>query len=780
MNRRSARLGNLPLHLTSFVGRRRDLAELAAAVRTTRLVSLLGPAGIGKTRLALQLAGELSGEFADGAWLVELQGLGAGQPVADVIAGVTGAAGARGDDRIDVLCTALQARTMLIVIDSCELVTDDVAAVLGPLLATCPGLSVVATSRVPIRLAGEQAWHVSSLDLPPLDSDLTAEELGRVDSVALYLQRARLQNPRIAIEPYNREDIVRLLRYCDGLPLVIELIAKWAATLTSGELLRHLMDLDVRDRLGHLTTSDRTADPRHSSLLAAIESSHAALDADSRVMFHQLGVFAGGWNTASMSAVCAPTAHSPQYELRRLVDHSFVTARAAPGGGLRYRLLEPLRDYALFQLRESSEAAATRERFVRYFAGLVREASPILATRDGPQALDTLDTEIDNLRAVLGLEGVDPEVRLEVAVALVPYWHFRGLLLEGRRRLQSALAGAVPTTPLAVAALIGLSRLAWAQGDLPWAGRHGRQAFRRARQIGDRQGAAAALLRIAQVRFESGHMTSPRRWAEHAVREGVELADDRLVAAGLLKLGEIALVDERADEADALLTRAIDLFARTNQVDQEAIALLGRGRLLLQQGSPDRAEAALIRSLSSLREFRLPRHSIPLVESLAAVAAEHADLDRAARLAGAGKGLGERIGARPPVTAPMRLAVMERLGPLLASSEARLAFEAGRAMTLDEVIAYALGEPVVNGAVERQPEPQAPAEEKPARGGTLLTERQLQVARALARGLTNKEIAAELHISVRTVEDHVFNVCDRLNLENRVMVGVWAAKQTPG
>jgi DNA-binding CsgD family transcriptional regulator len=275
-------------------------------------------------------------------------------------------------------------------------------------------------------------------------------------------------------------------------------------------------------------------------------------------------------------------------------------------------------------------------------------------------------------------------------------------------------------------------------------------------------------------------MAAPRCWAEHAAREGAELGDDRLVAAGLLKLGEIALVDQRAADADALLERAIELFAKTNQVDQEAIALLGRGRLLLQQGSTDRAEAALIRSLASLREFRLPRHTIPLVESLAAVAAEHGDLDRAARLAGAGNGLSERIGARPPLTAPMRLAVMERINPVLATSRARPAFEAGRAMTLDEVIAYALGEPVADRAEERQQEPPAPAGERPAASGPMLTERQLQVARALARGLTNKEIAAELGISVRTVEDHVLNVCDRLGLENRVMVGVWATKHELG
>ena len=743
--------GNLPVQLKEFVGRREELAELSSAVRDNRLVTLLGPVGIGKTRLALRLAEELSGEFPDGAWLVELAGVSDAEVVIETIASVMGAMARQRGDPLASLCDAVRNRRALIVVDNCEQVLDQLAPVLARLLRSSPHLRVIATSRTPIRIGGERQYPVPPLAQQRPGSRYAPEDLGRMDAVALFVSRARLRRPGFAVDESNGQDVVRLVRFLDGLPLALELAAGWAATLSPAELLRH-----ITGRMQDLVEHERAGNPRHASLWAAIDSSFLALAPACRALLVQLAVFSGGWNVEAMQAVCDPETDAPMVVLRDLVDHSLVTMQASPGGPTRFRMLQVIRRYAMQRLREAGQDEAVERRFAAHFARLAATAASALTTRAGPGWLQVLDVELDNLRAVLALDRVDPDLRLRVATALVPYWHFRGLLAEGRLRLDAALAGD-PAPALAVAGLNGLARLSWSQGELGHAARVGRRAFRTARLAGDRAGEAWALVWIAKAGYESGRVRWACCLAERACQLGDELADERLIAACVLQLGEVAAVEGRLDDADALLGRAIQLYTRTEQVDQEAIALLLQGRLRLQQGRLDEAEAAFIRSLSTLRDFRLPRHTAPLVESLAAVFAGRGDRVRAARLAGAGAGLLQRMGARPPATAPGRNQVLSRLGPL-QTVEARRAFEEGRTMELDEVIADALGDPA----------PPPVADEGAVDLAMPLSPRELEVAGLVAQGLTNQEIGRRLFISQRTVEGHVSGACNKFGFNNRV------------
>ena len=756
--------GNLPVQHKSFVGRQREIAELIGLVRRHRLVTLLGPVGIGKTRLALRLAETIQHDFRDGAWFVELTSPSQSVPLADTFARVLGVAASDGSDPLTRLCAALHGCRCLLVVDNCEGVVDQLATVVQRLVHECPDLKVVATSKRPVRIDAEREWRVPALDLPEADRDYSAAQLEAMDSVALFVERARRRDEAFAVERSGAGDVIGLVRYLDGLPLALELAAAWTGTLSPGELLLHL-----RRHPHDLEDGDRGGDPRHSSLRAAIDSSYRSLDHECQELVAELSVFPSGWNLDAMDAVCAQGTGVSRAALRQLIDRSFVTMQAAPGGPTRYRMLGVIRRYAMNQLEETGHVDATLRRFVRHFADLATAAGSHLTTRDGPRWLQVLDVELDNLRAVLTLDQADPDDRLRVALALVPYWHLRGLLGEGLNRLDVIVRSGLPRSPAVVQALNGLSRLSWARGDTDMAARMARQAFHVARRIHDSPGVAWSLVRMAQASFDANCPAAARRCAEHAHRLSAGWADGPLAAACLFQLGQVALVEGRLDEADTTLRRAIDLFARNDQVDQEAIALLILGRVRLRQDRIDDAEAVLIRSLSGVREFALPRHTVPIVESLAVVALRQGNRPRAARLYGGAAGLLRRMGARPPARAPMRKPNVVLLQPLATAPDTRRTFEEGCTMDVVALIAHALGDPTpVPEVVQDRSEP----------ASDVLTARQLEVAELVAKGMTNKEIGARLHIKDRTVERHISDICDKWTCNNRTEIAVALMKRT--
>jgi non-specific serine/threonine protein kinase len=753
---------NLPAELTPFLGRERELADLAALMRDTRLLSLLGPAGVGKTRLALRLAAAVRRQFPDGVWLVQLAPVTDGELLPAVIAGVLEISEARAGETLAVVASALSSRDLLLVLDNCEHLVDPVAVVLERLLRSCPRLTVLATSRERIGLVGELVWRVPPLAIPDRDRSYTPDELEQLDAVALFVDRSRRVSARFRVTPANVADLADLVRRLDGLPLAVELAAAWMETLSPGELAREL------DQRYQVLMARRVVSERHIGLWAAIESGYERLDPAARDLFAQLGVFAGGWNLGAMTSVCRLESGAALELLGRLVDHSFVTVVPRTEGATRYRLLEVLRQYALARLEESGRRDETRRRFASHVVALAETASPSLTGREGPRWLTSLDADLDNLRAVFAIDAAwAPDLQLRLAAALVPYWHFRGLFNEGRGHLRAVVAALDTASPAAVSALNGLSWLSWAQGELPLAAHRARAAFRTARRIGDRAGAAYALLRLAQARFDSARPAAAGRATERAREIAVELRDQRLVAECVLQLGQVAMVEGRLEEADRLLRESVDLLAQTGRVDRQAVALLVLGRLHLRQGHLDAAEAALLQSLTELREFGLVRHSVPILESLAAVAAARGQNVRAARLAGAGAGLLERIGARPPRTAPMRSELVARWEPALRAPGGDRAHAEGRRMELGSAVAFALGEAAPAApAPGRPPEPARPA----------LTNRQLAVARLVAQGLTNKEIAARLVISERTAEGHVEQIFNRLSFNSRAQIAAWVVR----
>jgi predicted ATPase/DNA-binding NarL/FixJ family response regulator len=740
------------------VGRERELAELMHVHHDTRLLSLLGPAGVGKTRLAIRLATTVRRQFPDGVWFVQLPPGADGKLLPGVIARALDIQEPVRGETLPFLEAALSARHMLLVIDGCEQMLDDVAVAVDHLVRSCSRLTFLATSRQRLGLDPELVWRVPPLETPAPDRVYRASELARVESVALFVDRARRVNGAFAIAESDVRPMCELIRRLDGLPLAVELAATWMETVSPGELVGEL------DDRYQILVGRRVVTEGRPSLWTAIEASHGRLDPAARSLFGQLGLFAGGWNLGAMTSVCRLESGRALEVLGRLVDHSLVSVVPTAEGPTRYRLLEVLRRFALDRLEASGRLEDAQRRFVGHFVSLAESASTNLPSREGPRWLAVMDAELDNMRAVFAMEpawAVEPRLRL--AVAMVPYWHFRGLVNEGRVHLRELAPAMQAASPAAVAALNGLSWLSWAQGDLGVAARQARAAFRMARELGDLNGAAHALLQLAHAQYDSARPTADRT-TRRAEQIAVDLGDERLLAECDLQLGQVALVDGRLEEAERLLTESARLFSVVERVDREAVALLVLGRVLLRQGRLREAEEVLRRSLHITRDFALVRSSIPVLESLAAVATLGREFPRAATLVGAAAGLLERMGARPPATAPMRVALAAIWETALRSPGGDKAQAAGRAMDLSEAIAYALRETATPAA-------RALRRSRPVR--ELLTVTQLEVARLVRKGLTNKEIAVHRGISERTVDGHVNGIFDRLGCNRRAQISDW-------
>jgi non-specific serine/threonine protein kinase len=462
-----------------------------------------------------------------------------------------------------------------------------------------------------------------------------------------------------------------------------------------------------------------------------------------------------------MSAVCEVDAEGAVDLLARLVDRSLVTVIAPLSGSNRYRMLDSLRAYALEKLREAGENDAARLRFAEHFLRLAETAAQSLPRRDGPVWLQALDAEYDNCRAVLELESLnDAELRLRLAVALLDYWQFRGRFAEARLWLTLLTEAAREKTVSLGRAWARLGYVEWAQADLPAATRHCRRGLALAKRLGDPKGVVEALEQLAQISLDLNDFPGARRRLESAVETARALDDSALMAACLRRLGQLALMEERWDDANSLLTRAVDLARKVDDAEIAAVAAIVLGRLHIRQGRHDLAEGVLAEGLAELRDHGAPRQIAHLLESLAAVAAAVGDDERAARLAGAAAAIFEAAGAGRPDTTLFHAPVVEAWRSAVATKQGKRAWSEGHRMSSRAAIDYALGL-------------KAPTPASPPGAPQPLTKRQLEVARLVASGLTNREIAASLHISERTADGHLEQIRNKLGFSSRVHIAAW-------
>jgi predicted ATPase/DNA-binding SARP family transcriptional activator/DNA-binding CsgD family transcriptional regulator len=800
---------NLPAPRTSFVGREREMLEVKRELAMTRLLTLTGTGGSGKTRLALEVARSLVGVYPDGVWLVELAPLSEGALIPKAVARALGVKDRPSQPLSDTLAEDLRTKQALLVLDNCEHLVETVARLVDVLLDACPGVRVLATSREGLGIAGEMNWLVLSLSVPDPRQQPTAEELERYESVRLFVERARYRNPAFVLSPQNMQAVAQICERLDGIPLAIELAA--ARVGLSVEQIAARLD----DSLRLLTTGSRTATARQQTLRGALNWSYDLLSESERVLFGRLSVFAGGWTLETAEVVGAGD-YIEEGEvfalLLRLVDKSLVVVEASAGGEVRYRMLEPVRQYAQEKLEKNRETQAAERAHARYFLALSEEAEPELLGPRETQWYDRLEQEHDNIRVALArsLDRAEPELGVRLAGAIWWFWHRHGHLSEGLRWLDEGLTRGGGASAVARAkALGGVGWLAYGQGDidrmkesvtegLKLSSEAGLGGYHRAlfvgvlgaasrqegdyeratklaeeslslsRQANDMGGMANSLLILGTASmWGSGDLEQARAFYEEALAVSREFGSASILRSSLNSVALTYLLQRDLGRAKAHAEEAAALSQEAGDRTLLPLPLTTLGWVALLRGDLERAEALHKESLALSRGMGGSMGTLAFLEALACTAGAKGEAEKAARLIGAAEALREAMRVGPWAA----LRALEE--PYLVGARSQLeegtwaeAWEEGQKMSMEAAIEYALSEDDSSTIATRTQEQTSSATARtPA-----LTRREREVAELVVRGRTNRQIALELFVSERTVDHHVSNILKKLDLSSREQV----------
>jgi len=797
--------GNTGEEFNAFVGRESEISEVCRIVGTTRALTLCGAGGIGKTRLAIHVAARLAPDFADGAWFIELADVQHPALVVSRIASATGVVEEPGRALIATLADALRSRQMLMVLDNCEHVIDACARICQRLLASSPGLVVIATSREPLRVAAETIWQVPPMAMPVQEGHDDADALLSSDALRLFADRAAAAKPGFELGPGNVSAVASICRAVDGLPLGIELAAAWVRVLTVEQIAARLSD---RFRL--LSSAERTAPARHRTLRAAIDWSHELLSAEERVLVRRLSIFAG-WPLEMAEQVCPGpdsdddlTAGQIFGLLADLADKSLVIAERDATWGIRYRMLDTIRDYAAERLQDAGEVELLRARFRAYTVREVEEAALLgMAITPGTwsdrvQTFRRFEIEGSNLtQALTWCHGAgDPESGLRICVAMRPVWIVQGSFGEGAGWMDaffdldtSALSDAVRGSALvgraqlafahdpadaaqrakaglelcrgrglqfwAASALNLLAEAALHAGELAEADARATEALAITAESGDRFNESYAWGTSAALAAYGGDLDAARRLGERALSLARDIDHQWAAARALLGLGDLARLTGDPAVARQHYEEAFSILREVGARPEMARCLAGIGRIEISQGELELAGQHLVESIELSRSTGSRIGVIRGLDTFAALAIAQGTLDLGVQLAGAAAGLRGQAGL-PAAPASRTERLLASAGGLSEAARNEL-WEAGSQLSSDAAVELALTVPIL--LASREPE---------------LTARELEIAALITSGLSNRSIASELGIASATVARHVANIMAKLGFSSRLQIAAWA------
>ncbi len=694
---RETRQTNLPTPLTSFVGREKELKEVAKLVLSSRLLTLTGSGGVGKTRLAIQTANDSIKKFKDGVFWVGLVGLAEANLIPQEIAQSLNVRELSQEPVIETLKAHLKSKDLLIVLDNCEHLIGGCALYAEELLAACPRLKILATSIEALGLFNETTWQVPSLPLPEMQQPLSLEELRQFASIELFVERAGAVKFNFTLTEKNANAVAQICRRLDGIPLAIELAAARTKVLSVDEIAARL-----DDRFSLLTAGSRTAIPRHQTLRATIDWSHELLTEPERILFRRLAVFAGGFTLDAAEAVCSQ-GESKRNDvlgvLGRLVDKSLVIVeQESTTGETRYRLLETIRQYALEKLVEIGEAPAMRDQHLGYYLALAEKSEPNILGSESAGWFRRLDKELDNIRAAIewSTNIGHADAALRILGSLVYFWFaHRPAAFEWHDWLQQALArpeGRGRTLARAKA-LNGIGFMYWADFYPTDIRPELEEALSIGREFGDQWNTATALRNLGLLENIEGNYLKARALLEQSLAIWRELGLEGKIGRAwtLIFLGDLFLNHDEAKKARSLYEEVVTILRETGDVNFLAYAVRRLGQLLWREGEYEKAIALCKESLNFNRQVDSPRGVIACLAGFAAIAVAQGNYQHGAQLMAAVETQLASLG--------VRLVYMDRMEfeRNLARLRAKLDEKAlakfwakGRALTLERSIEYAL------------------------------------------------------------------------------------------
>jgi predicted ATPase/DNA-binding NarL/FixJ family response regulator len=757
------RLGNLPAQATSFIGRRRELAELRKKLTAARLVSLVGPGGVGKTRLAIRIATDLARGFPDGAWLVELAEVQDPALVRNAVVAALDLRDQAATEPLALLLPYLREKQLLLVVDNCEHLLEAAGGLVTEVIQAAPGVRVIATSREPLSVSGEHVIPVPPLELPSAQAAEPLAQLKQNEAVALFVERAGAASGKFELTVSNQAAVVDLCRRLDGLPLAIELAAVRTRVLTPEQILERLAD-----RFGLLTGGSRAALPRHQTLRTTIDWSHDLLAAGERTFLRRLCVFAGRFTLEDVEGVCAsgevPSANVLDL-LSSLVDKSLVIKEDAKGLAC-YRLHETMREYAGLKLREAGEEEVFQQRCAEYYRVRCQRSSAE-AQYGLAEWLEWMELEIDNVRSVLRrcLNHSDFQRGLDLASSLGWYWMTRATT-EGVQWLNELLAAGPATPEVQARAYFFRGVLAVLQSD-PIAARPAlERAGAAARETGQLALLSHSLSMASVAENMAGDRASARRLLDEAQVVVTTGLDDLPAVLSLLQAralngffeGDLDAVRSAASEGARLSRAAGDLYRLEMMLINLGLAALITGDL--GESKPLYTEALRI---AQQIDDRVAEYSS--LDALGCHAASSGQARLAAQLLGAAEAVRTGAGASViAIHAPLLAQAAESAIAALGASRFESEFRAGTRLSRSVAIRLALGEPA-HGATAASDDV----------GGGVLGKREAEVARLVADGLSNKQIGGRLFISERTVDSHVHSILNKLGFNSRAQIAAWMA-----